>query len=1008
MSFSLVVFSLVLYFSFAADCSSPGCIDCIATDTCSSCSELYDPNDNSCSSCLPLDLNSPISESNRMVAFHYGVCTDKSNFIRTERTPDASIFIGDSIDMTFDNDTLYYQSPCPYSNNGANQYRVLHCIEINTTNYVGDDSLFNITVEFSESTTIYIDILNPFYLTEGLENRECLARQSMINGKGELFLPIESDKYLLFVSLDNQIEMDYTLSLSTLNGENVGTLSFYQSDVESLLDSSFIHTINISNSGFYDRSPCMPTKLTKGVGFTVQFNLNYSLLIDTTINNTFCYLSEYYFTSAGVECANYYIGDKWGVWSPSGNTQGLRVRVKGSDSLRPYFLSINDHTTDITVNFSLICPNDCYESEGYGKCSVLEGNCVCNDGYGADDCRKLCYYNEIFYNGDEIVDGNNMCKFGTVNCDYDCVCEGTSILENNLCVSEECKNNIFGEDVVCRYGSDHCLSNCQCEDGYSSTTEYYCKSTLCGNGELDDGEECDNDDNCGEFCFCLDGFVPDESKPGSCKKEPIAWWIWVIICVAIVSIIVILILAVIGLFGLSKTVHLDPSIFKTQQPTYYYDITNCTTALPSEESRYYLEPLQLDYGNENTPTSVFDTRYHEIDIKNLSKNKHMMIIIHTPNNPKFVFHFAPQVIFISPHHSCKTISYLTLHCTTKIMGMRIPYSIYFSKHSKVLKEIASLLKDKTFESWDDDDKAKMKHLMKDVTKKYRHYFEIKTEAASSTHIDMDELHLREEPIAQGASGTVFVGKYRSITVAVKMFRWENLTPEESEELKVDVVRECELMSKLRNPFIANYMGSITYIPQISMVIQYFQLGSLGDYVRHEKPEDILLPYRLKIKMLFDCARGMAFLHENRIMHLDLKPDNLLVNSLYADSNCAVKITDFGTSRLGTPIYIAPECYEDDYTNAGDVFSFAVLGWELFYATEPYKDFKSVFEIKDFVKSGKHERPSFEDISKQVVLIWEDVPNHKILDVNVSKERIEAVINEKTIRVNEMLAEQDVD
>ncbi|KAL7716798.1 Serine-threonine protein kinase [Entamoeba marina] len=1037
-----LIFHFLVYVTLAAECSSPGCIDCIATDTCSSCDELYDPNDNSCSSCLPFDLNYPISESNRIIAFQNGLCTDKSDYVSTDRTADASIFIGDSVVMTFDNDTLYGRLPCPYSNNGANQYRVSHIIQLNTTNYVGDDSLFNITLEFPESTTIYVDILNPLYLIDNFESSECFARQMMMNGKGELSLPFEYDIYILFISLDDQIEMDYTLFATPSDGTILGSLSLQQSDIDALADSPLIHTFNISNSGFYYKSPCTPTKLTKGMGFTVQFNANYSLLIDTTTDNTFCYLSEYYFTSYGMVCANYYIGDKWGVWTSSGDTQGLRVKVKGSDSTRIFFLSTADHTIDVTVNFSLICPNDCYESEGFGQCSVLEGECVCNDGYGADDCRKLCYYNDLFYNGDEIVSGDDMCKFGTVNCDYDCACEGTSVLENNLCVSEECKNNIFGEDVVCIYGSDHCLSNCQCEDGYSSTTEYYCKSTLCGNGDLDDGEECDGDDNCGEFCFCLDGFVPDESKPGSCKKEPIAWWIWVIICVAIVSIIVILILAVFGLFGLSKTVHSDPSIFKTQQPTYYYDITNCTTALPSEESRHYLDPLQLDYGNENVPTAVFETRYQEIDIKNLSKNKHMMLIIHTPNNPKFVFHFDPQVVFISPRHSFRATSYMTLHCTTKIMGMRIPYSIYFSKHSKVLKEIASLLKDKTFETWDDDDKARMEHLMKDVTKKYRHYFEIKTEAASSTHIDMDELHLREEPIAQGASGTVFVGKYRSITVAVKMFRWENLTPEESDELKGDVVRECELMSKLRNPFIANYMGSITYIPQISMVIQYFQLGSLGDYVRHEKPEDVLLPYRLKIKMLFDCARGMAFLHENRIMHLDLKPDNLLVNSLYADSNCVVKITDFGTSRvtkkklqdkgLGTPLYIAPECYEDDYTNAGDVFSFAVLGWELFYAIEPYKDFKSVFEIKDFVKSGKRlpfddvipsslkdliddcwkhkkeDRPSFEDISKRVVQIMEDVPKHQDLDANVSKERIEAVINEKTIRVNEMLAEQDND
>ncbi|KAL7717336.1 Serine-threonine protein kinase [Entamoeba marina] len=1037
-----LLFWFCLGFSFAAECSSVGCIDCIATDTCSSCDDLYDPNDNSCSSCLAFDINLPISEDNKVIVFQNGECTDKTSYIRSDSTVDAIIEIDETLVMTFDNYSLYDTGPCPFTFNGANQYRVSHWIELNMTSYLGDFTFFNISLEFSESTTIYVDVINS-QLSEGVSDGSCFARQIMVNGQGELVIPKDDVVYTLFISLDDQIEMDYTISITGTFDPTNNNLNLGPSDIEALADSPYVHTFNLSTNGFYDYTPCAPAKFMKVLAFSVTFSGDYSLLIDTTTQNTYCFLSELSLTDFGADCVDYWIGDWWGVWSSSGDTQGLRVRITSSEEVtRNFIISTTDHTTDVTVEFSLICPNMCYESEGYGQCSVLTGECVCNDGYGADDCRKLCYFNETFYNGDEIVSGDDMCKFGTVNCDYDCACEGTSVLENNLCVSEECKNNVFGEDVLCRYGSDNCLSNCQCEDGYSPTTEYYCKSTLCGNGELDDGEECDGGNNCGEFCLCLDGFVPDESKPGNCQSEPVAWWIWVVVCVGVVSIVVILVIAISGLFRLSKTIHSDPSIFKTQQPTYYYDITNCTAALPSEESRYSLDPLHLDYGNENVPTAVFDTRYEEMDIKNLSKNKHMMLIIHTPNNPKFVFHFAPQVIFISPHHSFRATSYMTLHCTTKIMGMRIPYSIYFSKHPKVLKEIASLLKDKTFETWDDDDKVKMEHLMKDVTKKYRHYFEIKTEAASSTHIDMDELHLREEPIAQGASGTVFVGKYRSITVAVKMFRWENLTPEESDELKVDVVRECELMSKLRNPFIANYMGSVTYIPQISMVIQYFQLGSLGDYVRHEKPEDILLPYRLKIKMLFDCARGMAFLHENRIMHLDLKPDNLLVNSLYADSNCVAKITDFGTSRitkkksqdkgLGTPIYIAPECYEDDYTNAGDVFSFAVLGWELFYAIEPYKEFKSVFEIKDFVKSGKRlpfddvipsclkdliddcwkhkkdDRPSFEDISKRVIHIMEDVPNHQDLDANVSMERIETVINEKTAKVNEMLAEQDND
>ena len=246
------------------------------------------------------------------------------------------------------------------------------------------------------------------------------------------------------------------------------------------------------------------------------------------------------------------------------------------------------------------------------------------------------------------------------------------------------------------------------------------------------------------------------------------------------------------------------------------------------------------------------------------------------------------------------------------------------------------------------------------------------------------------------------------------------------------------MAKLRNPFIANYMGSVTYLPQISMVIQFFILGSLGEYLRSTKEDYIRLPYKLKVRMLFDTARGMQFLHENKIMHLDLKPDNLLVNSLYADSACCIKITDFGTSRftkkgqksedkgLGTPVYSAPETYKDNYTFAGDVYSFAVSAWELFYQKEPFVEMKSLFEIKDHVLGGKRlaidetmpklydsllrkcwcqnpeERATFDEIATNIIKIDDDVINHPELDNDVNMDKIEELIAKRTTQLQKQL------
>ncbi|ELP84819.1 serine-threonine protein kinase, putative [Entamoeba invadens IP1] len=1031
---------------WSQQCTSTGCKQCIANETCSSCSELYDQKDNSCSTCVSLNPLKPIDANNTLVVFENGICVDKTNSIRKDYSDMITYSLSSGyIDLSFTTNSKYSIGPCSFPIRKQVQYRPSFWIKVDLAGVVNTQSHYKIILKTPENAPrIYVDVTNTDPTTSDVFN--CYARQEIVMNGGSLTLPLSQETYFFFISIDDLTSFSFSFKIDFVDDfrESVLDLSQAQTDALYTTKKTLSHTFKFSSEGIYIYPVCAPTKLMKGLYFTIETNSEYSVLLDTSEQNRYAYLMEYTLNETNIlQCIDYYVGDWWGIWSSTRVQQGLRVRMKPSENKRLLFVGTTDHSTDLDVTFSTICPKHCYESNGNGMCSTRNGDCVCSDSFGAEDCRKLCYYNQKFYKNDGVVSGDAMCYFGTLHCDADCACESGK-LESHYCVSQNCVNKNFGDaNVQCSYNTSHCLPNCICADGYEVTEERLCRKLTCGDGIVDEGEQCDNTTNCDHYCQCLAGYEVDPNAPGNCRSKPIAWWVWLLVTLLVIIAFIILVGIVIGVVRLTRSIRLDQSIFKQQQPVYYYDITQSVPMSPSEEARYNIEPLDLDYGNENVPTNVFDTRYELVDVKNYSGNKYMMVIIHTPNNPKFVFYFDPQVIFLRPKQKTTLTSYMTLHCTTKIMGMKIHYTVYWSKHLRTLKEIAELLRNKTFEEWTTENKMQMETLMKDVSRKYRHQFEIKTVAASSTHIDMDELHLREQPIAQGASGTVYVGKYKSITVAVKMFRWEMLTEDESKELKKDVIRECDLMSKLRNPFIANYMGSVTYIPKISMVIQFFQLGSLGDYVRHEKPEDIVLPYKLKVKMMFDCARGMAFLHENRIMHLDLKPDNLLVNSLYADSSCVVKITDFGTSRitkkkteqdrgLGTPIYLAPEAFTDVYTNAGDVFSFAVLSWELFYAKEPYKDCKSIFEIKEFVISGKRlvfddtipncfkslvedcwrhkmeERPSFDDISKRIVTILEDVPNHPEFDSNVSMERIEEIINEKSARVNELLAEQETE
>lgn len=99
------------------------------------------------------------------------------------------------------------------------------------------------------------------------------------------------------------------------------------------------------------------------------------------------------------------------------------------------------------------------------------------------------------------------------------------------------------------------------------------------------------------------------------------------------------------------------------------------------------------------------------------------------------------------------------------------------------------------------------------------------------------------------------------------------------------------------------------------------------------------------------AKGMSYLHQNAIIHGDLKSTNLLLRSSHQSRvGFITKIADFGLAvRLpdsrnhlsgifaGTPFYAAPEISrEGRLSKKADVFSFAVILWELYNQVLVYR------------------------------------------------------------------------
>lgn len=116
-------------------------------------------------------------------------------------------------------------------------------------------------------------------------------------------------------------------------------------------------------------------------------------------------------------------------------------------------------------------------------------------------------------------------------------------------------------------------------------------------------------------------------------------------------------------------------------------------------------------------------------------------------------------------------------------------------------------------------------------------------------------------------------------------------------------------------------------------------GSLFDFL-HNEHNVLDLPTLLKFAL--DVCQGMSYLHQKGIIHRDLKSGNLLL-----DKNDVVKVADFGLARFqdgggdmtaetGTYRWMAPEVINHQpYDSKADVYSFALVLWELMTSKIPY-------------------------------------------------------------------------
>ncbi|KAL1106376.1 hypothetical protein V6Z11_D04G199600 [Gossypium hirsutum] len=216
----------------------------------------------------------------------------------------------------------------------------------------------------------------------------------------------------------------------------------------------------------------------------------------------------------------------------------------------------------------------------------------------------------------------------------------------------------------------------------------------------------------------------------------------------------------------------------------------------------------------------------------------------------------------------------------------------------------------------------------------QNYVAIPNDGIDVWEIDPRQLKF-ETKVASGSYGDLYKGTYCSQEVAIKVLKPERINT----DLQKEFAHEVFIMRKVRHKNVVQFIGACTKPPNLYIVTEFMSGGSVYDYL-HKQKGVFKLPSLLKVAI--DVSKGMNYLHQNNIIHRDLKAPNLLM-----DENEVVKVADFGVARVkaqsgvmtaetGTYRWMAPEVIEHKpYDHKADVFSFGIVLWELLTGKLPY-------------------------------------------------------------------------
>jgi hypothetical protein len=258
---------------------------------------------------------------------------------------------------------------------------------------------------------------------------------------------------------------------------------------------------------------------------------------------------------------------------------------------------------------------------------------------------------------------------------------------------------------------------------------------------------------------------------------------------------------------------------------------------------------------------------------------------------------------------------------------------------------------------------------------------------------LNHRYLVEDKIGEGGFGAVFRGKQIATgrEVALKILHPHNVA---DETIVARFRREAEACSRLRDPHtVTTYDFDETPDGILYLAMELLRGQSLHQVQKSDGP----LPYERVLGIMDQVAASLAEAHANGIVHRDMKPENVFIETREGGDH--VKVLDFGIAKvvsdeksvpaltavgqtLGTLEFMSPEQLRGQKLDGrADLYALGMMAYEMLTGQLPFSSAKSPIDIINF--HMRQEPPAPSKLSDKVTI---PAPVDAIILKMVAKDR----------------------